>query len=565
MNLFKDADLVAKHRAMSRVLERRLWVRGMTLPPWLSEHAHVRGIGRFVDYTILRPDATGADVARLCDEAVAAEVVAVCVNGRWVRQCVERLQGTPVRVAAVVGFPLGAGTSAAKAAESAIAASEGAAELDMVIPIGAAKAGEWQAVVDDVAAVVAAAPRALVKVILETATAQRRGDRESLRRVAPGRSGIREDVHRFPPQRRRDGRGGRRHAEGGGPEVRREGLGWDPDGRRRGRNADRGRQPARRVEPRRLRRAARPDRPAARRGPRRAYTRLSDIVYLNGAFLPRERATVSVDDRGFLFGDGVYEVVRVVGGAYIDAGRHLARLRRSLAELRLPDPAAAGTDLLAIGAELLRRQGVGSDGEAVVYIQLTRGAAPRRHAFPAPGTPPTLFVSAWAFVPRREQMASGVAAITHADLRWQRCDIKSVNLLPNVLANQRATEEGAYEAILVRDGVVTEGTHSNVVAVLDGVLRTHPNGPAILAGVTREVVLELARDAGLIVREQAVTPAQLVRAEEVFFTGTTTDVMPVVSIDGRRVQGGILGPIARRLGERLTTRMEAGAEARSPG
>jgi D-alanine transaminase len=292
---------------------------------------------------------------------------------------------------------------------------------------------------------------------------------------------------------------------------------------------------------------------------------LSDIVYLNGAFLPRERATVSVDDRGFLFGDGVYEVIRVVGGAYIDAGRHLDRLHRGLAELGLPDHAAGGPDLLAIGAELLRRQPAGNEGEAVVYLQLTRGAAPRRHAFPAPGTPPTLFVSAWPFVPRREQMASGVAAITHPDLRWQRCDIKSVNLLPNVLANQRATEAGAYEAILVRDGVVTEGTHSNVVAVVDGELRTHPNGPAILPGVTREAVLELARDAGLAVREQALTLAELVRAEEVFFTGTTTDVMPAVSIDGRKVRDGVPGPIARLLGERLTARMESGAEARSSG
>jgi deoxyribose-phosphate aldolase len=141
----------------------------MTLPAWLAEPVHARGIGRFVDFTLLRPDATAADVARLCDEAIAAEVVAVCVNGAWVRLCAERLRGTSVRVAAVVGFPLGAGTSAAKAAEAAIAADDGAVELDMVMPIGSAKAGEWQAVADDVAAVVAAAPGAPVKVILETA------------------------------------------------------------------------------------------------------------------------------------------------------------------------------------------------------------------------------------------------------------------------------------------------------------------------------------------------------------------------------------------------------------
>jgi len=289
---------------------------------------------------------------------------------------------------------------------------------------------------------------------------------------------------------------------------------------------------------------------------------VSDIVYLNGAFLPRERATVSVDDRGFLFGDGVYEVVRVVAGAYIDADRHLARLGRSLAELRLPVPAADGTDLLAIGTELLQRQGIPTESESVVYIQVTRGVAPRRHSFPAPGTPLTLFVSASAFMPRREQIANGVAAITHPDLRWQRCDIKSVNLLPNLLANQRATEQGAYEAILVRDGVVTEATHSNVFAVVDDALRTHPNGPAILPGVTREVVLELARDAGLDTREQALTVGELARAEEVFFTGTTTDVMPAIAIDGRTVRDGKPGPIARRLGERLAARMEVGARER---
>lgn len=141
----------------------------MTLPPWLAEHARERGIAQLVDYTLLRPDATWADVARLCDEAAAAEVIAVCVNGGWVQRCVERLRGTPIRVAAVVGFPLGASASAAKAAEASIAAGEGAVELDMVMPIGAAKAGEWQLVADDVAAVVAAAPGTLVKVILETA------------------------------------------------------------------------------------------------------------------------------------------------------------------------------------------------------------------------------------------------------------------------------------------------------------------------------------------------------------------------------------------------------------
>jgi D-alanine transaminase len=283
---------------------------------------------------------------------------------------------------------------------------------------------------------------------------------------------------------------------------------------------------------------------------------VSDVVYLNGAFLPRNRATVSVDDRGFLFGDGVYEVVRVAGGLYVDADRHLARLRRSLTELRLPDVVGTGAELLEIGTELLRRQALGTEGQAVVYLQITRGAAPRRHAFPEPGTPPTVFASAWAFTPKRRLISAGVSAITHPDLRWQRCDIKSVNLLPNVLANQRATEQGAYEALLVRNGLVTEGTHSNAFAVVDGVLRTHPKGAAILPGVTREVVLELARAAGIPLLEEPVTVGELERAAEVFVTGTTTDVMPVISIDGKLVGRGSPGPVARELGERLAARME---------
>jgi D-alanine transaminase len=284
---------------------------------------------------------------------------------------------------------------------------------------------------------------------------------------------------------------------------------------------------------------------------------MTDIVFFNGAFIPRSSAVVSVDDRGFVFGDGVYEVVRVVDGRYVDGDRHLARLDRSLAELRLP-PMNPG-ELLGIGHELLRRNRIAGDGQAVLYLQVTRGAAPRRHAFPPAGTPPTVFGSASAFEPKRQLMATGVGAITHPDLRWHRCDVKSLNLLANVLANQKATEQGAYDAILVRDGVVTEGTHSSLFAVVDGVLRTHPNGPAILPGVTREIVVELARGAGMRVEERAIQQSELGTAEEVFFTGTTTDVMPVITVDGRPVGDGRPGRVARELGERLAARMAGGA------
>jgi D-alanine transaminase len=282
---------------------------------------------------------------------------------------------------------------------------------------------------------------------------------------------------------------------------------------------------------------------------------MSDLVYLGGTIVPRRSAAVSIDDRGFLFGDAVYEVLRIVRGRFIEAERHLRRLARSLHEVSIPNP---GLDLLAVSADLLRRNGLGN-AEATVYVQVSRGAAVRQHAFPPPGTAPTVLVTVSAFSPRSELLTNGAVAITLPDLRWSRCDIKSVNLLPNVLAAQRAAEAGAFEAILLRDGVVTEATRSNVLVVAGGVVRTHPTGPFILPGVTREVVLELAGEAGVAVREEAVGSDDLNAADEVFLTGTTADVMPVVKIDGRPVGAGRPGPMARRLGAMLAERIGVGA------
>lgn len=278
---------------------------------------------------------------------------------------------------------------------------------------------------------------------------------------------------------------------------------------------------------------------------------MSDLVYLDGETVPRNRATISIDDRGFLFGDAVYEVIRVVRGRFIEPARHLRRLARSLREVGLPAPAL---DLLGVATDLIRRNDLGGR-EATVYAQVSRGAAPRQHAFPPSGTPPTVLVTAMPFTPRTDLIASGVAVITLPDVRWSRCDIKSVNLLPNVLAAQRAAEAGAFEAILVRDGVVTEATRSNVLAVVGGVVRTHPTGPLILPGVTREVVLELASGAGIPVREEELGADELFAAEEVLLTGTTADVTPVVTVDGRAVGGGRPGPVGRRLGALLAERI----------
>ena len=278
---------------------------------------------------------------------------------------------------------------------------------------------------------------------------------------------------------------------------------------------------------------------------------MSDVVYLGGEFVPRGRAAISIDDRGFLFGDAIYEVIRVVRGRFIEPERHLRRLARSLREVGLPAPAL---DLLGVATDLIRQNDLGGR-EATVYAQVSRGAAPRQHAFPPSGTPPTVLVTAMPFTPRTDLIASGVAVITLPDVRWSRCDIKSVNLLPNVLAAQRAAEAGAFEAILVRDGVVTEATRSNVLAVVGGVVRTHPTGPLILPGVTREVVLELASGAGIPVREEEIGADELFAAEEVLLTGTTADVTPVVTVDGRAVGEGRPGPVGRRLGALLAERI----------
>lgn len=278
-------------------------------------------------------------------------------------------------------------------------------------------------------------------------------------------------------------------------------------------------------------------------------------MFLNGKLMPRARATVSIDDRGFLFGDAVYEVMRVVRGRFVEAERHLERLARSLREISLPAP---GLDPLTVAMDLLRRNDL-AQREAVVYLQVSRGAAQRQHAFPPADAPPTVLMTVSPFASRDALVEQGVAAITEPDLRWSRCDIKSVNLLPNVLAAQCAAAAGAFEAILLRDNVVTEATRSNVFAVVDGVLRTHPNGPLILPGVTRALVLDLASEAGVAVKEEAVTVEELGRAEEVFVTGTTSDVMPVVAIGQRTVGKGAPGPVARKLGAMLAQRIEAAA------
>jgi D-alanine transaminase len=268
------------------------------------------------------------------------------------------------------------------------------------------------------------------------------------------------------------------------------------------------------------------------------------LVYLDGEYVPAEEARVSVNDRGFLFADGVYEVVRIYRGQTYELDPHLHRLRHGLAALRI-DCRDLGAIERAVH-HLMAQNAV--DGAGVIYIQVTRGAAPRTHKFPPAGTPPTVYVAVRPYTPYPARLQDdGVAAITLPDTRWARCDIKSTSLLPNVLANEAAHAADVFEAILVRDGAVTEGSHSNVWGVRGGRLLTYPTSNYILAGLTRARVFQLAADLGLETAEEVIHLDQLYELDEVFLTGTTTEIMPVVQVDGRAIVDGEPGPITRKL------------------
>jgi D-alanine transaminase len=266
-------------------------------------------------------------------------------------------------------------------------------------------------------------------------------------------------------------------------------------------------------------------------------------VYLNGAFVPPQQAQVSAFDRGFVFADGVYEVIPAYGRRLFRLAQHLARLDASLASIRLANPLSA-RDWEQVFARLMTS--IEADDQSV-YLQVTRGPAPRDHAFPKETRPTVFAYSAPLKYADAEQLAAGVAAITVPDIRWQRCDIKAIALLPNVLLRQQATETGAAEAILIRDGLVTEGSASNIFAVVDGVLVTPPKGPYILPGVTRDLVLELARAHGVSCAERAPTEAELRRASELMLSSSTKELLSITTLDGRPVGAGKPGPVQARL------------------
>ena len=267
-------------------------------------------------------------------------------------------------------------------------------------------------------------------------------------------------------------------------------------------------------------------------------------VYLNGSFLPLEEARVPVMDRGFLFGDGVYEVIPVYGGRLFRLPQHLQRLQDSLDGVRIGNPltADAWRDLLE---ELVSRN-TGSD--QAVYLQVTRGVAPKRdHAFPA-DTRPTVFAMSNP-LPERHDIAGeqGIHAITLPDIRWQQCNIKAITLLPNVMLRQQAIEADTAEAILIRDGFATEGAASNIFIVRNGVIVTPPKGPTLLPGITRDLIIELAVSNALPYREADIPAADLHVAEEIWLTSSTREISPVVRLDDAKVGDGRTGPVWKRM------------------
>ncbi len=276
------------------------------------------------------------------------------------------------------------------------------------------------------------------------------------------------------------------------------------------------------------------------------------VAYLNGKIMPIARAKVSVEDRGYQFGDGVYEVMRAYRGRLFRIEAHLKRLARSAEAIQLKLPYAPPRL-----ARIVRETYAASRfPDAKVYVQVTRGVAPRSHEFPARSRP-QLVVTVRRLEPLPAAYRNeGVAAITTADLRWDRCDVKSLNLLPNVLARQEARSRGAFEAVLVRDGRVAEGASSNVFAVSGRTLLTPPEGPRLLSGITREFVIEVARRAGIPVRERELSVEDLARADEILLTGTVTEVIPVVRLDGRPVGDGKPGPVGRALMARFREGIE---------
>ncbi len=268
-----------------------------------------------------------------------------------------------------------------------------------------------------------------------------------------------------------------------------------------------------------------------------------EIVYLNGDFLPAEQAAISPLDRGFIFGDGVYEVIPVYNGHLFRIHEHLRRLDDSLAGVRIPSP-YDHQRWRALFHELVQRN---QGGNQSLYVQITRGVARRDHGFPEPITP-TVFAMSTALKPLAQTIREkGISAITAADIRWQYCHLKTIALLPNILLRQQALDQGADEAILIRDGEATEGAASNLFIVRDGGIITPPKSTHLLPGITRDLIVELGKRHGLPVQETRITAAELAHADEIWLTSSTKEIMPVTRLDDQAVGDGRPGPLWQQM------------------
>lgn len=268
------------------------------------------------------------------------------------------------------------------------------------------------------------------------------------------------------------------------------------------------------------------------------------LVFFNGEFMREKDVRISPHDRGFMFADGVYEVIRSYNSKLFYAAEHVIRLRRNLKKLKIRYLQL--DDIESIANRLISENEF-EDCHAFVYLQITRGVFSRLHPFPTEEISPTIYITASMFDPPVEQQEQGVKVITVNDTRWTRCDIKSIALLPNILARQQAIESEAVEAIFIREGVITEGSRSNVAGVRNGILYTHPKTDFILPGITRDVVIELAEKLGISVNETPIPESEIFEFDEFFLIGTSVEVTPIISINDKFIKNGNPGPITRKL------------------
>ena len=266
---------------------------------------------------------------------------------------------------------------------------------------------------------------------------------------------------------------------------------------------------------------------------------MNEIIYLNGNLILRNEASISPEDRGFNFADGIYEVIKYYGGKPFRYTDHLTRLRRSLHEIRINFD---GFDQLeAVFQSLLEQNGL-TGQEAGVYLQITRGSHTRIHQFPE-NIKPTVYATAFPFASKRDQLENGVKVITTEDIRWLRCDIKSISLLPNVLAAEKAHEQNAVEAIFIRNGIVTEGSHSSFMAVKNGTIYTHPDSNLILPGITKMAIREICKTNNIQLVEQGIPASELASMDEMMIIGTGSEVTPVIQMNENLVGGGKPRPV----------------------